>query len=132
LSIRKLPDYRLKQKILYVDIPDHKVLKNYGDLFFNEGNYSDALDFYQKANFIEGSQKIKDVALESGDVMLFQRAAKVLNLELKPSDWGNIGQKAMVLKKYFFARHALGKADNEESLNALKKIMEVEEHEKST
>jgi len=117
---------------LYVDVPDPEVLKNYGDLFFNESNYSDALDFYSKANFIEGSQKIKDVALDSGDVMLYQRAAKVLNLELKPSDWENIGQKARALKKYFFARHALEKANNEESLNALKIIMEVEEHEKST
>jgi tetratricopeptide (TPR) repeat protein len=132
LSIRKLPDYRLKQKMLYVDVVDPEVLKNYGDLFFKEGNYSDALDFYQKANSIEGMQKIKETALDSGDVMLFQRTAKVLNLVLKPSDWENIGQKAIALKKYFFARHALEKADNEESLNALKKIMEVEEHEKST
>ena len=63
--------------------------------------------------------------------MLFEQAAKALNLELKPADWENIGQKAMDLKKYFFARHALEKANNEELLNSLKKIMQAEEHEKS-
>jgi tetratricopeptide (TPR) repeat protein len=127
LSIKRIPDYRLKQKILYIDQPDSKILQNYGDLFFAEGNFSDALDFYQKAGFIDGMQKIKNDAQTSGDVMLFLRAAKMLNLELTPTDWENIGQKAMDLKKYFFARHALEKANNEVLLNSLKKIMEAEE-----
>jgi tetratricopeptide (TPR) repeat protein len=131
LSIRKLPDYRLKQKILYIDQPDPEILQNYGDLFFAEGNFSDALDFYQKAQFTDGLQKIKNDALNSGDVMLFLRAAKMLNLELTSADWENIGQKAIDLKKYFFARHALEKANNEDLLNSLKKIMEAEEQEKN-
>jgi hypothetical protein len=132
LSIRKLPDYHLKQKILYIDHTDLHVLQNYGDIFFVEDNFSDALDFYQKANFIAGLQKIKKAALDRGDVMLFQGAAKALKIELKPADWESIGQMAISLKKYFFARHALGKTNNEELLNSLKKIMEAEEHERST
>ncbi|MGV8056507.1 MAG: hypothetical protein AB2L12_00500 [Smithellaceae bacterium] len=130
MTIKKLPDYRLKQKILYVDHANIETLKNYGDLFFTEGNFSDALDFYQKANFTDGLQNIKNAALESGDVMLFQRTAKALNLELKTTDWENIGQTALRLKKYLFARHALEKANNAELLNSLKNIMEAEEHEK--
>jgi hypothetical protein len=55
----------------------------------------------------------------------------MLNLELTPADWENIGQKAIDLKKYFFARHALEKANNEDLLNSLKKIMEAEEQEKN-
>jgi tetratricopeptide (TPR) repeat protein len=132
LSIRKLPDYRLKQKILYVDQTDPEILQDYGDLFFAEGNLSDALDFYQKAIFTEGLQKVKKSSLEGGDVMLFQRVTKALNLEITPADWENIGQKAMSLKKYLFARHALEKANNEGLLNSLKQITEAEEHEKST
>ena len=130
MTIKKLPDYRLKQKILYVDHTDPETFKNYGDLFFAEGSFSDALDFYQKANFSEGLQKIKNAASESGDVMLFGLAAKSLNLELQASDWENIGRIALGSKKYLFARHALGKANNEELLNSLAKIMEAEEHEK--
>ena len=129
LAIKKLPDYQLKQKILYIDRTSPEILKNYGDLFFAEGNVSDALDFYQKANHIEGIQKIKDAALESGDVMLFGRAAKTLNEELKPADWEKIGRIALNLKKYLFARHALEKANNEELLNSLKQILQAEGYE---
>ncbi|MEN6374872.1 MAG: hypothetical protein ABFD75_08845 [Smithella sp.] len=130
MAIKKLPDYQLKQKILYTDHTDTGTLKNYGDLFFAEGNLSDALDFYQKADFTEGLQKIKNTALESGDVMLFGRAAKTLNLELTPADWENIGKIALNLKKYLFARHALEKANNEELLNSVKQILQVEGYEK--
>jgi tetratricopeptide (TPR) repeat protein len=130
LTIKKLPDYRLKQKILYVEQTDPQTLKEYGDLFFAEGNFSDALDFYQKATATDGLQKIKNSALESGDVMLFGRAAKALNLELKPSDWENIGKIAIDRRKYFFARHALEQASNNELLNSLGQIIQVEEHEK--
>ncbi|MGA3280947.1 MAG: hypothetical protein ABSD50_08195 [Smithella sp.] len=122
----KLPDYRLRQKLLYVDQVKPQDLQNYGDLFFEEGRLSDALDFYQKANHNDGLQKIKAAAFNSGDVMLWKQAAKVLNLELKPADWESIGQKAIELKKYSFAQHALKEASNEEMLNSLKKIMQKE------
>jgi len=130
LTIRKLPDYRLKQKILYVDHTSPETFKKYGDLFFADGNFSDALDFYFKANFTEGLQKIKYAAIDSGDVMLFLQTARALNMELKTADWEIIGRNALGLKKYFFARHALEKANNEEALSSLAKIMEAEEHEK--
>ena len=130
MATKKLPDYQLKQKILYTDRTSPEILKNYGDLFFAEGNISDALDFYQKANFTEGLQNIRNTALESGDVMLFQRAAKSLNLESKPADWENIGKIALNLKKYLFARHALEKANNEELLKSLQQILQAEGYEK--
>jgi hypothetical protein len=129
LTIRNLPDYRLKQKILYGDHTDPETFKNYGDLFFTEGNFSDALDFYARAKFTDGLQKIKNTANERGDVMLFGSAAKALNIELTTTDWENIGQIALDLKKYLFARHALEKANNEELLNSLAKKLEAEEHE---
>jgi len=132
LSNRKLPDYRLKQKILYLDKTRPDDLIQYGNLFYEAGAYSDALDFFQKSNYTEGIQEIKNIALESGDVMLFQRSAKAMNLELSPLDWENVGKKAMELKKYFFARHALEKANNEEILNSLANIMKSEEQEISS
>jgi tetratricopeptide (TPR) repeat protein len=127
----KLYDYRLKQKILYIDKVNTHVLQNYGNSFLEEGLLSDALDFYKKANDNIGIQKIKDVSFDSGDVMLWEQATKALHLELKPADWEGIGQKAISLKKYYFAQHALEKADNEEMLNSLKKIIQVEKDGKS-
>ncbi len=130
MAIKKLPDYQLKQKVLYTDHTNPEIIKNYGDIFFAEGNLSDALDFYQTANFTEGLQKIKNAAFESGDVMLFGRAAKALNQELKPVDWENIGKIALNLKKHLFARHALEKANNEELLSSLRQILQAEGYEK--
>ena len=131
MSIKKMPDYRLKQKILYIEKANPQVLQNYGDIFLEEGLLTDALDFYQKANYSNGMQKIRDIALDRGDVMLLQQAAKALHLELKPADWESIGQKAIDLKKYLFAKHALEKANNEEMLNSLKKIIQKEVDSKS-
>jgi tetratricopeptide (TPR) repeat protein len=127
----KVYDYRLKQKILYIDKVNTHVLQNYGNSFLEQGLWSDALDFYKKANDNIGIQKIKDVSFDSGDVMLWEQAAKALHLELKPAEWEGIGQKAISLKKYYFARHALEKANNEEMLNSLKKIIQVEKDGKS-
>jgi tetratricopeptide (TPR) repeat protein len=127
----KLYDYRLKQKILYIDKVNTHVLQNYGNSFLEEGLLSDALDFYKKANDNIGIKKIKDVSFDSGDIMLWEQATKALHLELKPADWEGIGQKAISLKKYYFAQHALEKADNEEMLNSLKKIIQVEKDGKS-
>jgi tetratricopeptide (TPR) repeat protein len=131
LSIKKMPDYHVKQKILYIEKVNPNVLQNYGDMFLEEGFLSDALDFYQKANYNNGMQKIKDIAFDRGDVMLLQQVAKALHLELKTAEWESIGQKAIDLKKYLFAKHALEKADNEEMLNSLKKIIQKEVDSKS-
>ena len=132
MSIKKMPDYRLKQKILYIEKANPNVLQNYGDIFLEEGLLTDALDFYQKANHSNGMQKIRDIAFDRGDVMLLHQAAKALHLELKPADWESIGQKAIDLKKYLFAKHALEKANQEEMLNSLKKIIQKEVDSKST
>ncbi|HOF78547.1 MAG TPA: hypothetical protein PLI40_06800 [Smithellaceae bacterium] len=126
MSNKKLPDYRLKQKILYIDKTDAEILKNYGNTFLDAGFISDAIDFYNKANYYDGLEKIKALAFETGDVMFFQRVMKALNTEPSQADWEMIGQKAISLKKYLFAKHALEKAGKPEILNSLLKIMEAE------
>jgi hypothetical protein len=130
LSAKKLPDYRLKQKILYIDKTSADTLVRYGDLYLEENILSDALDFYLKAGHTSGLQKIKELSLQNGDTFLFQRAAKALNLEPHNTDWEKVGRRAMELKKYLFARQALEKADNAELLSALTATMKAEAAEK--
>jgi len=131
LSSRKLPDYRLKQKILYIDKTPAGALISYGDLYLEDGALSDALDFYTKASHQAGMQKIKDLALEQGDAFLFRGAAKSLNIELRNTDWEEIARRAIDQKKYLFARHALENAHNAEALNALAAAMKAEEAKQS-
>ena len=131
MSIRKLPNYSLKQKILYINNTSANALISYGDLYLEAGALSDALDFYAKASHQAGMQKIKDLALESGDTFLFQSAARKLGNELRNTDWENLAKKADELKKYLFARHALEKTNNAELLNALATKMKAEEAKQS-
>lgn len=127
MSIRKLPDYRLKQKILYIDKTPAASLVSYGDMYLEAGALSDALDFYAKAAHQAGMQKIKDLVYAAGDAFLFQRAAKVLGLDLQQTDWEGIARNAAEHKKYLFARYALEKTNNAELLNALAAKMKAEE-----
>lgn len=131
MSIKKLPDYRLKQKILYIDKTSTAALISYGDLYLEAGAISDALDFYAKAGHQAGMQKIKDLALANGDTFIFQGAAKALGHELRDEDWEDIARRAIDLKKYLFARHALEKTNKAELLNALTTKMKAEEAKQS-
>jgi hypothetical protein len=127
LSIKKLPDYNLKQKILYIDKTAPGTLTGYGDLYLAEGALSDALDFYARAANRPGMQKIKDLAAESGDTFLFQNAAKTLGDELQDTDWEKLVRRAAGQGKYLFARRALEKIAGKELLTALTAEIAAEE-----
>jgi hypothetical protein len=131
LSAGKLPDYRLKKKILYIDKTSPASLISTGDMYLEAGALSDALDFYAKAEHLAGMQKIKDIALAGGDVFLFQGAARALGIELRDADWENIAQTAMELGKYAFAKQALEKTSNTGLMNALMNKMKAEESKQS-
>ena len=130
MSKRKLPDYRLKQKILYIDKTSPETLARYGDLYLEQDALSDALEFFIKAGHPAGMEKIKILALEKGDVFLFQSAAKALQLEISKNEWEDIARRAADQKKYSFARYALEKSGNTELLSALANKMKAEAAEK--
>jgi hypothetical protein len=107
-----LPDYKEKQKILYVDKKPAKDLIAYGDQYLEANHISDAAEFYQRAGHTSGLEKIRNMALDSGDVMMFQQMIKALNREVSDGEWNDIGRKAMDLKKYTFALAAFEKSAN--------------------
>lgn len=130
MSKGKLPDYRLKQKILYIDKTSADALIRYGNLYLEENSPSDALEFYSKAEYAVGLQKVQDLAVKNGDTFLFQRAAKTRNVEPRQTEWEEIGRRAMELKKYAFARYAFEKAGKDELLGILTTTMKAEVEEK--
>ncbi|MDD4091325.1 MAG: hypothetical protein PHQ63_02105 [Smithellaceae bacterium] len=128
---RKLPDYRLKQKILYIDKTSPESLISYGDMYLEAGALSDALDFYARASHTAGIEKIRKQALEIGDVFLFQGAVRALGLELRDEDWENIAQTAVRLKKFSFAVQASKKIGDAGRVNALTTMIKAEEAKQS-
>lgn len=126
---KKLPNYQEKQHILYVK-QHPKDLIAYGDAFLEEGKISDAIDFYQKANYVQGLEKIKGMAELSGDVMLLQQVQKPLKQSVSDEAWSAIGERALELKKYLFALRAFEKSNNINMVGRIKEIIKSEEDAK--
>lgn len=130
--MKKLPDYREKQRILYIDKRSDKDLIEYGDQYLEAGRISDATDFYQKANHVPGLEKIKEAAEASGDVMAFQYVIKALKKTATDNDWHRIGQRALELEKYTFAFHAFGKCDDALKIEQIKNLMKSKDNQKAS
>ncbi len=124
---KKLPNYQEKQHILYIKHHSEKDLIAYGDAFLEEGKISDAVDFYQKANYVHGLEKIKGMAELSGDVMLLQQVLKPLRQTIPEETWEAIGQRALEFKKYLFALYAFEKGNNNTMVGRIKEIIKSED-----
>ena len=107
-----LPDYKKKQRLLYVDKTPAATLSDIGGRYLEEGRLHDAMEFFQRAVDREAMAGIAALAEESGDVMLFQQAHKALGSAPGPEAWNRIAERAFSLKKFAFASHAFEKAGN--------------------
>jgi len=118
----KLPDYKEKQKILYKDNTSPTALTAYGDKYLEAERISDAIDFYQKANHIEGLEKIKERTIKEGDVFEFKHILNALNIDASSEEWNTIGKRAFELKKYTFAIHAFERGGNNSMVDKIKEL----------
>lgn len=130
--MKKLPDYREKQKILYIDKRSDKDLIAYGDSYLESGRIADATDFYQRANYLTGLGKIKEMAEAAGDIMAFQHFLKATKQNATDDDWNRIGYRALELKKYIFALHAFEKINNTVKMEQIKNLMVSEDQTKTS
>ena len=130
--MKKLLDYREKQRTLYIDRRSDKDLIEYGNRYLESGRISDAIDFYQKANYLPGLEKIKETAEAAGDIMTFQYVLKALKQNATDDDWNRIGQRALELRKYTFAAHAFEKCNNSTKAEHVKHLILSEENPKAS
>jgi tetratricopeptide (TPR) repeat protein len=122
-KMSNLPDYKEKQKILYIDATPARTLTSIGERYLKEDRISDAIEFFQKAAYREGLEEILEMAVESGDVMDFQQVLKALGREATDEEWNHIGQRALALEKYTFAFQAFERSRNEKEIERLKEII---------
>jgi hypothetical protein len=118
----QLPDYREKQKILYIDARSADELIAYGDGCSEANRVFDALEFYSKAKYQPGLEKIRETAILTGDAMLFEQAAKALRHEHAREEWSRLGRQAFTLKKYTFARYAFEQIGDAAMLREIENI----------
>ncbi|MBW2038920.1 MAG: hypothetical protein JRI46_04885 [Deltaproteobacteria bacterium] len=112
----KLPDPLKRRDILYGQNPPVEALKEYGELYLQEGRPNDAVEFFGQARYKEGLLRIREIALEEGDLFLFSRAMEFLQEEVSPDTWMKLGKKALEKSKYLFALKAFEKIGDREGI----------------
>ncbi len=109
-----------KREILNQPAASTETLKYWGDWFFEKAHFSDAIDFYAKINDRPSLEKILQVAVEEGDLFLFNRVNRVMGAEPDVETVKKLAEQAKRLGKERFAAEALKQAGVEETDSAEK------------
>jgi hypothetical protein len=112
----KLPDPLKRRDILYGQNTPAEVLREHGDLYLREGRPNDAVEFFGQACYKEGLRRIRQMAMEEGDLFLFSRAAEFLQEEVPPEDWRKLAKKALEKGKLLFALKCFEKIGDREGI----------------
>jgi len=112
----KLPDPLTRRDILYGKNTPAESLREYGDLYLRDGRPNDAVEFFGQARYTEGLRRIRQMAMDEGDLFLFSRAAEFLQEEVSADDWRKLGNKALELGKHLFALKCFEKIGDREGI----------------
>jgi len=106
LSGKRLPGCLKKRDLLNSDRSDAAHCVHLGTACLEEGRVSDAVDLFEKARHREGLDRLIERCLDDGDVFLFRKVARILDLSPGPDQWLKLGDRALSLGKLHFARAA--------------------------
>ncbi len=127
--MKDLPNYLKKRKLLYSKSSTAQILKELGDRFFQEKQWNDAIDFYEKADFKEGLEAIGELSVEKGDFFTFFRIVGLLEKEVSEQEWETLGDNAQELGRLQDAMRAYRKGQNELKLKRVEKTIEPQNEE---
>ncbi|MCU0587497.1 MAG: hypothetical protein MUF52_05000 [Syntrophobacteraceae bacterium] len=91
-----------------------ETLLRWGGFFEESGLLHDAVDFYRKAGAHEPLKRLMGLAVDEGDLFLFKRLLKVLEVEPDVEQWRRLGESARSRGKLSFAAEALRLAGDDE------------------
>ena len=120
----KLPDPLKRRDILYGKNTSAEILREYGDLYLQEGKPNDAVEFFGQACYKEGLQRIRHMAIEEGDLFLFSRTTEFLQEEVSPEEGRKVGKKALEKGKYLFALKCFEKIGDREGIEETRKKLD--------
>jgi hypothetical protein len=128
---KPLPDSFEKRKLLYDKKIPREQLAALGELFLEEGRPYEAAEFFRRASFQEGLDRLCGLAAEQGDSCLLEFALRGSTEGAHRADWKALGSKAMELRKYSHAVRAFRKAGDADLLReaeeALKEVLSIEQ-----
>jgi hypothetical protein len=122
-----LPDYKQKQNFLFGKEIKTAELSRIGAMFVEAGWLNDAVDFFAKANDQTGLERVRQIAIEEGDVFLFRRVLKVSGATAEEAEWKAIGDRALQAEKLLFAREAFRMAGDRKSMDRIDSLMPPDE-----
>jgi hypothetical protein len=111
---RGVPDSLKKRQLLNETNINPEMCREYGEKFLDLGLFDDALEFFKRAQYEPGLDKLKEQALANGDAYLMTRLGSH-----PPEVWRQVAEQALKLGKIQFARRAFEQAGDQEQADEL-------------
>jgi len=96
-----LPAPLKRRDLLYLGETPPEILVKYGDMYFERGLIVDAFEFYKQAHFREGLERIKEIAIEEGDVFLLGELERA-GLQVSEEERETLHENARKAGKFAF------------------------------
>jgi hypothetical protein len=98
-------------------------LSQYGREYFNQALLVDALNFFEKAQDMDGIREIRKRSIEDGDPFLLQQTSKLLKEIAPEGAWRKVGEKALADGRFQQAMTAFKAIPDEEQIEKIKTML---------
>jgi hypothetical protein len=115
-----------KRDLLHNPNISNDELVQYGWEYLKQERPVDALDFFEKAQNLEGIQRIREWSLEQGDPFLLQQTSKMLKEQVPEESWRLVGEKAKATGRHQQALLAFKAIADEDKIQEIQAVMKRE------
>lgn len=98
-------------------------LSQYGREYFTQARLVDALNFFEKAQDLEGIRQVRDQSIEEGDPLLLQQTSKLLQESAPEEVWRRVGQIALAGGRVQQALMAFKAIHDEEQIEKIQTML---------
>ncbi len=112
-----------KREMLHNTSISSDELAQYGWEYLKEDRPVDALDFFEKAQDLEGIRQIREWSLEQGDPFLLQQTGKLLKEQVPEDLWRKVGEKALGAGRFQQALMAFKALADEEKIKEIQTLI---------
>jgi hypothetical protein len=88
-----------RHEVLFGENTPKEELLQIGISYFNKGLIYDALEYFEKCDNRDYLEKIKHIAIEEGDLLLYQSSLKALKEEIKREDLLKLKENSIKMGK---------------------------------
>jgi hypothetical protein len=98
-------------------------LSQYGRGYLGEDRLVDALNFFEKAQDLEGVRQIRERSIEEGEPLLLQQTCKLLKENAPEEAWRKVGEKALSDGRFQQAITAFKAIQDEEQIEKIQTML---------